>query len=132
LVALAAAGIEASREDISSLGSDPIKDFDPMEAVHGARYQDTFGVRLERSTHVGSDFVISGTGQTVDAMGPSPADHFSIGSVSRSLARHLGKAVDRVSVDGTDLSTQQKASLRDNLNGKPKEDRDRVDTIVLD
>lgn len=132
LAALAAAGVYASRDDIANLGSDPIKGFDSMEAAHGARYQETFGVTLERSTHVGADFVISGTGQTVDAMGPFPSDHFSIGSVSRSLDKHLRKSVDRVSIDATGLSKTQRDALRDNLNGRPKSERDKIDVIGLD
>lgn len=132
LAALAAAGYAVSRDHLSELGADPNKGFDPMEATHGVRYEETFGVELTRSSHEGADFVISGTGQTVDAMGPFPSDHFSMSSVSRSLDRHLRKSVDRVSVDGTGLTNAQRDALRENINNRPREERDRIDTIGLD
>lgn len=132
LAALAAAGYAVSRERVSELGADPNKGFDPMEATHGVRYEETFGVELTRSTHEGADFIVSGTGHTIDAMGPFPSEHFTMRSVSRSLDRHLRKSVDRVSVDGTGLTPSQRDALRENIYNRPREERDRIDTIGLD
>lgn len=64
--------------------------------------------------------------------GAFPAQHFSMQSVSRSLDNHLLKSVDRISIDGTGLSRPQKVQLRENIYGRPRPDRDRIDTIGLD
>ncbi|MDX8355259.1 RHS repeat-associated core domain-containing protein, partial [Cognatiyoonia sp. IB215182] len=129
---LAATGYLASQDKVSELGADPNKGFDPMEAAHGVRYEEAFGVQLTRSSDVGADFVITDTGQTVDAMGPFPSEHFSINSVTRSLDHHLRKSVDRVSIDGTGLTRAQKDALRENINARTRDERDRIDVIGLD
>lgn len=129
---LGAAGIEISRDRVAELGNDPIKGFDAPEAQHAARYENRFGVTLTRSERVGTDYVISGTGETIDAVGPFPSNHFSIRAVSRSIDRHLRKSTDRVSIDATGLSDEQKSALRDDITARSEEAQGRIDTIGLD
>jgi RHS repeat-associated protein len=129
---LAEAGVVASAEKLEDLGTDPIKGFDPAEAVHGARYEKEFGVELSRSPHVGADFVIKDTGITVDAMGPAPSQHFNMRQFANSLRKHLLKKVDRVSVDGTGLTAAQREAIKQEIEKQPKEAQDRIDTIRLD
>lgn len=126
---LAAAGTVIAAERLSELGTDPVKGFSPEEAANGARYEKKYGVELVRSQHPGDDFVIKGTGITVDAMGAIPSQHFKIDSFRNSLVKHLRKSSDRISIDGTGLTTSQQEAIKSEIEKLSEEERARVDTV---
>ena len=138
-MALAMAIVAATGQDfndvhkeITRLGTDPKQGYKEREAINGMHLQEKLGIHLERSTHEGEEFTDPVTGQTWDAMGPFPSDHFRIDEIGESLSKHMNKSVDRVSIDGSGLTKDQQRAVKDLVESRPQKDQDRIDVVGFD
>jgi CdiA C-terminal tRNase domain len=109
-----ATGMIPDAQHLHDLGWDPaIKDFRPGEAETAGRIEGETGAQLQRFPGDAPDWIGS-DGQTYDAVGNFPAEHFDRqwGNLQDRIVDHLDKA-DYVAVDVSQFTPEQTAKVNE-------------------